>query len=352
MARINAISVSGHEQVTIFQDAKTGLLAIIAVHDTTLGPALGGCRMRPYATLDEAMYDVLRLSVGMTYKSSLAGLNLGGGKAVIIADRGMTEGREELFLAVGRCIDSLGGKYITAEDMGVTVSDMDTIGRETKYVTGTDPSHGGAGDPCPFTAKGTLDGILACMERAFDTPDLTGRRVALQGMGGVGIILAQQLLERGAKLTVSDNREARLKEIANEMQIDIVSCDEIYDVDADVFSPCAVGGILNEDTIPRLKCKIVAGAANNQLKTPEVEQLLMDREIIYAPDIVINSGGIILCGDEVEEGGFNQARVDERVAKIGDTVGTIIDEAKATGQFPGVVAEQHARRRIEEARNK
>ncbi len=351
MTSLGTIQTSGHELVSIFQDRSTGLLAIIAVHDTTLGPGLGGCRLRDYDSLDEAVYDVLRLAEGMTFKNSLAGLDLGGGKSVIVRNRHLQEGREELFLKFGECVQSVGGKYITAEDMGTTVEDIEVMRRVTQFVSGTDPAKGGGGNPSPYTARGVFDGMRACVEREFGSADLSGRHVVVQGLGAVGRRLSELLAEAGAKLSVADTRSECLVKYVSDLGAKVVPVDAVYDVECDVFAPCAVGGILNSDTVPRLRAKIVAGAANNQLETRETEQLMADRGILYAPDFAINAGGVILCADEVEPGGFTQSRVDERVARIGATVGSILDEAKLTSQLAGAVAEAQALRRIEAARS-
>ncbi|MCB0343904.1 MAG: Glu/Leu/Phe/Val dehydrogenase [Bdellovibrionales bacterium] len=350
MSVFNDIQSFGHERVSIFQDQPSGLVAIIALHDTVLGPAIGGCRMRPYASFDEALVDVLKLSEGMTYKNSLCGLNIGGGKSVIIADPRMKEGREDLFRAFGRCVQTFGGRYFTAEDMGTSVRDMEWILETTEYVVGGDQQHGGAGDPSPFTARGTFDGIRACLERRFGTSSYQGKKVAIQGVGHVGLFLAGHLHEAGAELIVTDTEPDRIDHVVKKFGAKAVGVDEIYSVECDVFAPCAIGGTLNSKTIGQLKCPIIAGAANNQIGDDETVKIIQERKIMYAPDFAINAGGVILCSDELEEGGYKESRVNERVSKIYNTVGSILDQAKESGEFTGDIAVKLAKERIERAR--
>ncbi len=342
----------GHEQVTYFRDARTGLFAIVAVHDTTLGPALGGCRMRRYRSLDAALYDALRLSEAMTYKNSLAGLNLGGGKAVIFADGKMTEGREALLRSFGRSVHSLGGKYVTAEDMGTSVADMGIMLQETPFVSGRDPKTGGGGDPSPYTAIGMFGGIRACLERYFGDGTIQGKHFAIQGVGHVGSRIARLLAEAGAKLTIADTSEDHLRSVCSEVTATAISAHHLLQTECDVLVPCAIGGVINPETVPALRCKIIAGAANNQLEGEGTEAALTARGIMYAPDFAINAGGVILCADELEEGGFTPKRVDERVSRIYHTVGRILDEAKRTGELTGTIAVRLAKERIAEARSK
>lgn len=339
-----------HEHVSIFQRPEVGLTAIIAVHDTTLGPALGGCRMNLYPDFDEALYDALRLAEGMTYKNSLAGLSLGGGKSVIIADRFLSDGREELFRAFGQCVESFQGSYITAEDMGTSVRDINVINSVTEFVSGRDPEAGGGGDPSPYTARGVFDGVRACIERLYGSADLRGRHVAIQGLGAVGMRLAELLAAEGAKITAADPHGGNCDKAAKEFGAKILPTAQIYDVEADIFSPCAIGAILNSETIPRLRCKVVAGAANNQLAHDTDEDLLQARGILYAPDFAINAGGVILCADEREPGGFTPERVDQRVAMIGPTVAKILETSAASGKKAGQVAIELAKERIQRAK--
>ncbi|MCB0323755.1 MAG: Glu/Leu/Phe/Val dehydrogenase [Bdellovibrionales bacterium] len=350
MSAIEEFAERGHERVGIFTDRATGIVAIIAVHDTTLGPGLGGCRMRPYPTLDDALHDALGLSEGMTYKNSLAGLNLGGGKAVLVADRTLTVGREDLFLSFGRCVESMGGAYITAEDMGTTVADMEVIRRVTAHVSGRDPQCGGAGDPSPWTALGLFESMRVCLERVLGTTSFEGKRVVIQGAGAVGRYLAAHLKRAGAVLSFSDAREKALADACREFEADAVSIDEVYATPCDIFSPCAISNILTPDSIARLQCRIVAGAANTQLSTAEDEVRLVNRGILYAPDFVINSGGVILCAEEREPGGYTETRVRERVGRIPETLRRVLEESARVGELPGRTAVRLAKERIAQAR--
>ncbi len=350
MASIEQISVDKHECVSIFNDRSVGLTAIIAVHDTTLGPGLGGCRMKMYDSLDEAMYDVLRLSQGMTYKNALAGLPLGGGKSVIIKDNALEEGRDDFFLAFGRCVAAMNGKYITAEDIGTRVSDMETVLQVCDFVTGRDPAKGGAGDPSPWTAQGVFEGMRACLEATFDSASFAEKRVAIQGVGSVGHHLARHLVEAGARITITDPDEERLRAVVDELGAEVVSLDEIYSVDCDIFAPCAIGATINGKTIPQLSCSIVAGAANNQLITDDIEAELASRGILYAPDFAINAGGVIMCADELEPDGFKAERVKERVSHVYDTIVAVLKRAKSENALAGQVAIQLAKDRIQAAR--
>ncbi|HEX2252140.1 MAG TPA: Glu/Leu/Phe/Val dehydrogenase dimerization domain-containing protein [Thermoanaerobaculia bacterium] len=297
----------GHERVLICSNPEVGLKAIIAVHSTTLGPGLGGVRMWPYQSFEEAMHDVLRLSRGMTYKAAAAGLNLGGGKAVIVGDP-KKDKSEALFRCFGQYVDSLGGLYITAEDVGIEVEDCETILTETRWVTGVSPAHGGSGDPSPVTAYGVLQGIKATAERQLGDAALAGRSVAIQGLGSVGMWLASYLRDEGCKVFGTDIDAEATAEAQDKHGVEIVGSDEIYDVDCDIFAPCALGAILNDQTIPRLKCQVVAGAANNQLDEEERHgEELGRRGILYAPDFVINAGGLINVYNELT-GEYNQER--------------------------------------------
>jgi leucine dehydrogenase len=291
----------GHERVIFCSNPDVGLQAIIAVHSTVLGPGLGGCRMWPYDSTEEAMLDVLRLSRGMTYKAAAAGLNLGGGKAVIIGDS-KKDKSEELFRAFGRYVESLNGLYITAEDVGTSTEDMEVIQHETRWVTGLPPESGGGGDPSPVTAFGTLQGIKAAVQHLGDD-SLEGRSVAVQGLGSVGHHLAKFLRKEGAKVFGADI-DAEAIEKARELGVEIVPTAEILEVECDVVAPCALGAVINDESIPKLRCRIVAGAANNQLKEDRHGQELHDRGILYAPDYVINAGGLINVYNELT--GYNR----------------------------------------------
>ncbi len=291
------LEAHGYEQVVFGHDRVSGLRAIISVHNTTLGPALGGTRFYPYADEDEALQDVLNLSRSMTYKASVAGLDLGGGKAVILGDPNIKK-TESLLLAFGRLVEGLGGAYITTEDSGTSPADLTTIHRATKYAVGCSPDKGGWGDPSPYTALGCAEGIKACAEAAWGSTDISGKKVALQGVGHVGYPLAKYLHEMGAKLIVTDTNKESLEKAKEEFNAEVVGVDAIYGVDCDIFAPCAMGGAINAKTIDQLKCKVVAGAANNQLASEDMSLKLMEKGIIYAPDYVINAGGLIHVGSE------------------------------------------------------
>lgn len=304
MEIFDTIESTEHEQIVFCNNKDAGLKAIIAIHNTVLGPALGGLRMWPYGTEEEALHDVLRLSRGMTYKAAVSGLNLGGGKAVIIGDPSKDKS-EALFRAFGRFIDSLNGRYITAEDVGIDVNDMEFLFQETNNVVGVHQVHGGSGDPSPYTAYGTLQGIKAALQWKFGDQDVGKYSFAVQGAGHVGINLIKLLRETGSKVFVTDINEDSVSQ-AVELGAEAVGLDEIYDVDADVFSPCALGAIVNEETIPRFSFKIVAGAANNQLASEKDGSELASRGILYAPDYAVNAGGLMNVSIEFE--GWNKER--------------------------------------------
>lgn len=333
----------GHEQVIFCRNEAAGLRAIIAIHDTTLGPALGGCRMWDYASEDEALTDVLRLARGMTYKAAAAGLNLGGGKAVIIGKRDQKS--EAMFRVFGRFIESLNGRYITAEDVGTTVHDMENIFMETKYVTGVAPAHGGSGDPSPVTAFGVFRGMQASAAAAFGSESYQGKRVALQGLGNVGSHLLKHLAEDGAVLTVTDIDKERCDTLAKEYGCEVVSPEAIYDVDCDVFSPNALGAVINDDTIKRLKCKVVCGGANNQLKTDRHGIELGEREILYAPDYVVNAGGLINVYVEME--GYVRERALRMASGIYQNTERVINISREQGIPTYEAADRFAEERIE-----
>ena len=334
-----------HEQLVFCRRDEVGLKAIIAVHDTTLGPALGGCRFYNYASEADALRDVLRLSRGMTYKAACAGLNLGGGKAVIIGNP-RADKSEGLMRAFGQFVDSLGGRYITAEDSGTSVADMDLIRQETDHVCGVSKFAGGSGDPSPVTAWGVFHGIRASVDEVYGSPDLEGRTVAVQGVGNVGMHLVRYLHEVGAKTVITDVDNERLEQCADEYGSEIVGLEAIYDADAEVFAPCALGAILNETTIPRLKAKVVAGGANNQLDDPAVHgKMLQDRGITYAPDYVINAGGLINVYAEIKHMPREKALRDAE--SIFHTLKRIFSLAKERGiteaQASNLVAEERIR---------
>ncbi len=330
----------GHEQVVINYDPSCGYRSIIAVHDTTLGPALGGTRFWQYATDMDALIDALRLSRGMTYKASVAGLNLGGGKAVIIGDNKVRD-RELLMRAHGRAIDSLGGRYITAEDVGVSVEDMDFVHMETEFVVGI---QGRSGDPSPVTAYGVYRGMKACAHKKYGDDSLATRSVAVQGAGHVGYNLCRYLAEEGAKLFVADIDETKTARVAEDIGAEVVGAEEIYGVDADIFAPCAMGAIINDQTLPQLKVDIVAGAANNQLATSDQDNELEERGILYAPDYVINAGGLINVYSELA--GWSLERSKRKAGEIYNVLLDIFDVAAAEGITSGEAADRVAEQRL------
>jgi leucine dehydrogenase len=332
----------GHEQVVFFNHEESGLKAIVAIHSTVLGPALGGLRMWPYKSEDEAVTDVLRLSRGMTYKAAVSGLNLGGGKSVIIGDP-KKDKSESFFRAFGRFIDSLGGRYITAEDVNTTVNDMEYIFQETDSVVGVPEVFGGSGDPSPFTAYGTIRGIEACLNRKYGHTDLSKVSYAVQGAGHVGIHIIKTLRDAGAKVFVCDISDDKLEQ-AREMGCEIVGLDDIYEVDAEVYVPCALGATVNEKTMPNFKFEIVAGSANNQLADNECGTELEKRGILYAPDYAINAGGLMNVAIELE--GYNRERAERRVSTIYDIIENIFRIADRDGIPSWQAADRLAEERI------
>ena len=318
----------GFEQLLICHDRVSGLRALIAIHSTTLGPALGGCRMYPYADEDDAILDVLRLARGMTYKNAAAGLDVGGGKAVIIGDP-RRDKNELLLRAFGRFVQTLGGRYYTAEDSGTSIEDMDVIGRETDYVLGLSTS-GSSGDPSPMTARGVWRGMKAAAAVRWGDESLKGRVIAIQGAGHVGYPLARHLAEEGAQLLVADVVAERAERVAREFGAQVVAPDAIHAVHCDILSPNAMGAIINRRSIPDLQCAIVAGAANNQLETEADGDELERRGILYVPDYIINAGGVINVADELE-GPYNQERAEKRVAAIQDNVRRVLELAASEG---------------------
>ena len=339
------ITEMGHEQVVFCNDQSTGLKAIIGIHNTVLGPALGGTRMWNYASDTEALTDALRLSRGMPYKAAITGLNLGGGKAVIIGDA--SKQKTEAFLRrFGKFINSLGGKYWTAEDVNMKTSDMQYIGMETKYVTGLPETMGGGGDPSPVTAYGTYLGIKASVKKVYGTEDLKGKTVGVQGVGQVGMYLVEHLVKEGAKVYITDISQEKLKKVASASGATVVGMDDIYDLDMDIYAPCALGATLNSATIPRLKCQIVAGAANNQLAEEKKHgYMLMDRNITYAPDFLINAGGLINVYEEYR-GDYSRKRTYTTAEKIYETCLQILNLAEDEGISSQEAAIQMAENRI------
>jgi len=337
------ISNKKHEQIVFCRDDSVGLRAIVAIHNRNLGPALGGCRMWPYSE-EEALHNALRLSEGMTYKNAMAGLNLGGGKAVLIADPKM-EKREALFKAFARFVDSLQGRYITAEDVGTTVSDMDIVRNETAHVVGVSPARGGSGDPSIFTAMGVHHGMKACAKHVFGTDSLKGLKILFQGLGHVGYTLLKSLVAEGAHVVVTDINQTLMDKAAKEFGIETVGPNDIYDVKADIFCPNALGAILNDNTIDRLKVKIVAGAANNQLEDYQKHgKALLKKGIVYAPDYVINAGGVINVSHEIN--GYNRDNAVRDCQNIYHTLANILALSKAENIPTFDVANKIAEKRI------
>ena len=333
-----------HEQVVYCRNDDVGLKAIIAIHDTTLGPALGGCRFYNYESEADAVRDVLRLSRGMTYKAACAGLNLGGGKAVIIGNP-RTDKSEALMRAFGMFVDSLGGRYITAEDSGTSVADMDYISAETDHVCGLSAASGGSGDPSPVTAWGVFHGIRAACDEVFGSTSLRDKKVAVQGVGNVGRWLVKYLADEGAKTFITDVDEQRIQAVATEFGSEVVDKEAIYDVDADVFAPCALGAIVNDDTIGRLKGPIIAGGANNQLDNMGRHgAMLRERNILYAPDYVINAGGLINVYAELNKSPREKALRDAE--HIFETLKSIFATARERNITTAVAANLVAESRI------
>ncbi len=332
-----------HEEVVFCRDKEAGLKAIIAIHNTALGPALGGTRMWPYKSEEDALVDVLRLSKGMTYKAAAAGLNLGGGKAVIIGDP-ETDKSEAMFRAFGQFVNSLSGRYITAEDIGTTVRDMGHVFAETPWVTGISPALGGSGDPSPLTARGVLNGIKATAKKQFGTSDLKGMHLAVQGLGKVGSYLCEFLNEEGAKLTVADINSERVKEISQKLGAKTADPDTILFTDCDILAPCAMGAIINDDTIPKLKCKAIAGGANNMLAEDRHGDMLKELGILYAPDYVINAGGLMNVFVELE--GYSSERALERTETIFDNLIDIYNIAEQENIPTYQAADRLAERRL------
>jgi len=328
--------------IHIKTDPKTQLRAIIAIHNTNLGPSLGGCRCVQYKSSFAAIRDAMRLAQGMSYKAAISGLSQGGGKSVIMRPAEIHD-REAYFESFGEFIEQLGGRYITAVDSGTGVADMDVIARKTKHVVSTSNGVGGKGDPSPYTAHGVLLGLKAAVEHRLNRTDLEGLHVAIQGAGHVGYYLAKELHEQGAKLTICSNDDSDAQRLVEEFSGTVVSKDTIYDVDCDVFAPCALGGAVNIESIKRLKATIIAGGANNQLSDNAIGDILRDKNILYAPDYVINAGGLIhVSVDDISE-------IEEKVEKIYDTTREIFDRADKENRSSGYVADEISRERINKA---
>lgn len=344
MTVFDSIHYQDHEQVVFAADPASGLKTIIAIHSTALGPALGGTRFYPYATEEEALSDVLRLSRGMTFKAAASGLDLGGGKAVIIGDP-ETLKSERLWRAYGQFVDSFGGRYITAEDVGTTTADMELIRRETRWSFGTPLSAGGSGDPSPATARGLIAGLRAVATRLRGDRDLTGLRVAIQGVGKVGYAYARLLTEERAEVIVADVDDRAVDRAVRDLGVKSVPLDDILSVDCDVLSPCALGGGINAETIPKLACSAILGSANNQLATDSDAVKLAAAGILYAPDFVVNAGGLINVSQELR--GYTEAGASHRIDGIEQATATILDLADTEGITPNQAAIAVAQRRID-----
>ena len=345
---VGKMETMGHEQVIFCTDKVTGLKAIIAIHDTTLGPALGGTRMWNYASDAEALQDVLRLSRGMTFKASISGLNLGGGKAVIIGDSSKDK-TESLMKKFGEFVDSLGGKYITAEDVGMNTKDMEYVRQKTKHVTGIPFSMGGSGDPSPVTAYGVYMGMKASAKFKWGSDDLEGKRILIQGVGHVGRNLVKHTTEEGAKVYITDIDQLKLNEVSQKYGVEIIDGEDIYDMEMDIYAPCALGSTLNTNTINRLKCQIIAGAANNQLSDEVVHgEMIKQKGIVYAPDFLINAGGLINVYSEIH--GYKREESLSQTKKIYDTTLEILLKAEAEDITTHKAAFLIAERRIQDNR--
>jgi valine dehydrogenase (NAD+) len=344
--RTDHLKDAGHEQVVFCQDRATGLRAIIAIYSTALGPALGGTRFYPYASEAAALTDVLALSRAMAYKAACAGLDLGGGKAVLIGDPA-TMKTEGLLRAYGRMVESLGGRYYTACDVGTDVEDMDVIARESRFVTGRSPEQGGAGDSAVLTAYGVFQAMRAAAQHTWGAPTLAGRRVGVEGVGKVGHHLVEHLLADGASVVASDVSPAALERVRALGPVDVAAVADLPTLDLDVYAPCALGGSLDDGAVRRLRARVVCGAANNQLAHPGVEKVLADRSVLYTPDYVANAGGVVQVGDEaVGAGGFRFERARAAAARIFDTTVEVFRLADAEGVSPAVAADRTAERRM------
>lgn len=337
MALFELMNTHAYGEVHVVTDPKVGLEAIIAVHDDRLGPALGGCRFIEYAKEEDAFFDAIRLARGMTQKAAITGLGHGGGKSVIRKPQGPFD-RKALFTSFGRAIERLGGRYITAEDSGTSVEDMNVIRDQTKHVTGVSVDRGGSGDPSPWTALGVRRGIEASVKVAYGASDLKGLHVAVQGVGHVGYHVCKEVHALGAQLTVADADASRLERVQKEFGAKVVGKDEILAVACDVLAPCALGAIINDTTIPHLKTKVIAGASNNQLLNASHGKALFDKGIVYAPDYAINAGGLVNVAQEVL--GYDEPQVREKVMKIYDTIFMVLNRSKESGIPADQVADQ------------
>ncbi|MCK6077062.1 Leu/Phe/Val dehydrogenase [Paenibacillus silvae] len=348
MSWFEAMEQYDYEEMVLCQDRNSGLKAIIAIHDTTLGPALGGTRMWTYASEEAAIEDALRLARGMTYKNAVSGLNLGGGKTVIIGDP-RKDKNEAMFRAFGRYIQGLNGRYITAEDVGTTEEDMNLIYQETDYVTGISSSYGSSGNPSPATAYGVYRGIKAAAKEAFGTDLLEGKTIAVQGVGNVAMHLCKYLHEEGAHLIVTDIHKDSVKLAVERFGAKAVDPADITSVECDIYAPCALGGTINDDTLKTLKAKVIAGCANNQLLEPRHGDELYQRGIVYAPDYVINAGGVINIADELN--GYHAERAWAKIGEIYNTLEKIFESSRTEGIATYIAADRLAEQRIEMMKN-
>ena len=347
MKLLSEMEAGGHELVAVFRDRETGLNCIVAIHDTTLGPAMGGTRMWPYPSEGEAMVDALRLSRAMTYKASLAGLDLGGGKGVVIGDPHKDK-TEPLLRAYGRAVESLGGRYITAEDVGTTPQDLEIVMQETGWMVGKPPEMGGSGDSAPATGYGIYQGMRACANEVFGDPSLKGRTVVIQGFGKVASNLARHLRDEGAALVVAEIYPPPQARARDEFGASIVPPGDVYDIPCDIFAPCALGGVINKETIPRLRCPIVAGGANNQLLEEADGERLHQAGILYGPDYLLNAGGLINLSFELTS--YDAEAAMTKVGKICETMEKVIALSKAEGISTARTADLLAEQRLDAAR--
>lgn len=343
MSVFENVNFDNHEGVHAFTDTQSGLKAIIAVHSTHLGPAAGGCRLWTYVNSETAMTDALRLSRGMSYKNAMAGLNLGGGKAVVMRPEGNFD-RPALFMAFGRAVAAVGGKYVTAEDVGVSPDDMRVVRAQTEFVAGLNEGEFASGDPSPVTADGVFRSIKLGAQKKLGT-GLKGLRISVQGLGHVGFDLCRRLDAVGAKLIVADINADVLAQAESQFGATIVAPDDIYAVEADIYAPCALGATINAQTVEILKVQVIAGAANNQLHIPEMGQTLQEKGILYCPDYVVNAGGIINIAGEIE-GNYSREWVEGKLGGLEKTLADIIDTAASTGRSTDVIADEMAQHRI------
>ena len=348
MGVTSSVYDAGHTHVLFGADERTGLRTIIAVHSTALGPALGGTRFYPYESVDDALTDALRLSRGMTFKNAAAGLDLGGGKAVIIGDP-RTDKTPDLLRAYGRIVENLDGLYITAEDVGTSTDDVAIIRETTRHALGLSIDRGGSGDPSPFTALGVFSSMSAAAKHAWGSEELHGRTVSVQGVGKVGYHLVSYLVEAGCEVVVTDVFQPSIERVVEDFGVKAVPPEEIYDVDADIYAPCALGATLNPDTIPRLQCRVVCGSANNQLATDADAGRLVERGILYAPDFVVNAGGVINVSQERR--GYDRETSAQKVRELKEATDRILSVASERGITPHRAAVQLAESRIKAAQD-